>query len=107
MNSQLENDLDPTPLVEALIEKTRAGKLKWEATAAPNTYISSVGGNTTLEIDDDEYLTLSLTDSQGKTFMVISTSEAPGLRVLARLARRIANKVDERMQALIEVVQKL
>jgi hypothetical protein len=46
----LDKDIDPTPLVEALTEKTKAGKVKWEPTAEENTFIATLGGDTTLRI---------------------------------------------------------
>lgn len=121
-NELLDRELDPTPLVNAIIEKTRAGKLKWEATALPNTFIASVGGNTTLKIYLEPTLrldaigkaneiplpTLSLLDEKGKTLWEISSREVKGdLWALFRLAQRIGNRLDERMENLMEVVQKL
>jgi len=51
MSSQaLDKDLDPTPLLNTIVEKTKAGKLKWEATVNEDVFIASVGGNTTLRI---------------------------------------------------------
>src|SRR5438067_2355186 len=43
-------ELDPTPLIAELIEKTRVRKLQWDTTAAANTFISSIGGDTTLKL---------------------------------------------------------
>ena len=121
-NQPLEKDLDPTPLVNAIIEKTKAGRLKWEATASPNTLIASVGGNTTLKIYLEiatrldtlgisaqiEVPVLSLLDDKGRTLWEISNRDVKGnLDPLFRLARRMGNKLDERMEALMEVVQKL
>ena len=140
-NQPLDKELDPTPLVNAIIEKTKAGRLKWEATANPSTFIASVGGNTTLRIqlettDEVRYEqvgpvsnppnriiipetldrrvrevqvpVLSLLDDKGRTLWEISNRDVMGnLDPLFRLARRMGNKLDERMEALMEVVQKL
>lgn len=122
MTNQLpEQDLDPTPLVKALIEKTKAGKLKWEATANANLFIASVGGDTTLKVDletvEEEWPDgsertdvpiLCLLDQKGKTLWKIRPYEVQGgLWTLYKLAQRIGNKLDERMAALIEDLQKL
>ena len=124
MSSQaLENDLDPTPLVKSIVEKTKAGKLRWEATINENVFIASVGGNTTLRISLEttegfqpetgqygpmEVHVLRLLDDQGKTLWEMRGGKvAGGLRPLFELARRIGNKLDERMEALIGALERL
>ena len=110
-NQPLEKDLDPTPLVNAIIEKTKARRLKWEATASPNTFITSVGGNTTFKIyveEDDMAPTLCWLDEKGKTVSYINHNEVKGgLWPLFHLAHRIGNRLDERMETLMEVVRRL
>ncbi len=49
-NQPLDKELDPAPLVNTLVEKTKAGKLTWEATALDDVFIASVGGTTTLKV---------------------------------------------------------
>ena len=117
-----DKDLDPTPLVNAIAEKTKAGRLKWEATVNPNTFITSLGGHTTLKIYLEtsprldtlgvavplETPVLSLLDEKGRTLWEISNRDVKGdLWPLFRLAQRMGNKLDERIEALMEVVQKL
>src|SRR5687767_15841654 len=49
MNSQTpRKSVDPAILVQTIIGKTKDGKIRWEETADENTFIASVGGNTTL-----------------------------------------------------------
>jgi hypothetical protein len=50
MNSKLDTEPQYQELIEALIEKTREGKINWEETAQPNTYIAAVKGERTFEI---------------------------------------------------------
>ncbi len=116
MSSQpLNKELDATPLVNTILEKTKAGKLKWEATAIGDVFIASLGGNTTLKIklvtyegEDYDQPELCLLDDKGKTDWEISNSQVKGgLWPLFNLARRIGNKVDEKMETLMEVLQKL
>jgi hypothetical protein len=118
----LDKDLNPTPLVEAVTEKTKAGKIKWEPTAEENTFIATLGGGTTLRI----YLTtgeaadefgnlesvqipeLRLLGEKGKLLWEIRSHQIKGgLWPLFKLAQRIGNKLDERMATLMETLQKL
>jgi hypothetical protein len=117
-----DKDLDPTPLVTTLIDKTKAGRLKWEPTAQENVFIASVGGGTTLriymttaQIPDDyggldtvDVPELRLLDEKGKMLWEIHSSQPKGgLWPLFKLAQRVANKLDERMASLMETLQNL
>ncbi len=119
----LGKNVDPKPLVEALIEKSLAGKLNWQATADESAFIASVGGETTLKITlkkvetfDDErgefglqdVPVLHMLDANGRTLWEIDSSEGGAeLWALHKLAQRIGNKVDDRLVAVMEAVQKL
>jgi hypothetical protein len=115
-------EIDPNPLVTALVEKTKAGKLIWQPTASPETFIASVGGETTLQLmteTDEEFNeygeperitvpVLSMADAKGRQLWQIRSREVSGsLWPLYRLGQRVANKVDERVAALLEAVQSL
>ena len=118
-----DKNLDATPLVKAILEKTKAGKLRWEATAMENVFIASVGGNTTFKIylqdgEDINPITqnfetvhfpiLSLLDEKGKTLWEIRPGQVEGgLNPLFEIARRVGNKLDERMEAVIGALQRL
>jgi hypothetical protein len=117
-----DKELDPTPLVTALIEKTKSGRLKWEPTAMENVFIPSVGGGTTLRIyltsqdtvgnfgqpETEEVPELRLLDEKGKMLWEIHSHQVKdGLWPLFRLAQRVANKLDERMASLMEALQHL
>lgn len=122
MSNRPLEEFDSTPLVNTLFEKTKAGKLVWEATADPNCFITSVGGSTALKIflkekpssrsyfgNEQVPVLVSLNEKGGTELEIESpqVSSPDGLWPLYRLARRIGNKLDEKMGALIEVVQKL
>jgi hypothetical protein len=112
----VDKELDPAPVVAALIEKSATGKIAWEATANEDTFVSSVGGPT-LRIalerspdypDEMGDPALYLLDAKGKTIWQIYSSQTKtGLWELYRLAQRVGNKVDDRMAALMDALQRL
>ncbi len=118
----LKQEIDVNPLTTTLIEKTKARKINWQATANENTFIASVGGDTTLRltlesvVDSDPYgqpesfdvPVLCLLDSKGKAVWEIRSRQVKGgLWPLYKLAQRIANKVDEKVEALMEALERL
>jgi hypothetical protein len=112
-NHASEVALNSMPLVIMILGKTKAGKLKWEDTADENVFIASVGGNTTLKfrrefdaLNGTYRYTLGLLDENGKLFWEIEEPR-PMLEVLFADARRMALKVDQRVEALLETLQRL
>jgi hypothetical protein len=122
-NRELNTEIDPNPLVAAIIEKTKAGKLDWQPTADERVYIASVGGDTTMKLGLEgveeenwvsqraeivDYPVLSLENSDGRTIWKVSShSVNGGLQPLYGLAQRVANKVDDKLVSLMETLQKL
>jgi hypothetical protein len=115
-------EIDLDPLVATLVEKTKAGKIKWEPTANDKTFISSVGGETTfkLKLESFEELdfsgypqnlerpVLSLLDAKGHEIWQVSSSKIPGgLWSLYKIAKQVANRVDEKVATLMETLEKL
>ena len=104
-------ELDHNRLVTVVLEKTRDGKLNWEETADQTAFIASVGGNTTLKIERGRDWngfndTLSLIDEKGIVLWEVDDPQ-PMIEELYKLARRIALKVDEKVEAIMESLQKL
>ncbi len=109
---------DPNLLVESLIKKTESGKIKWEATARDDIFIASIGGQATLKIswrdeiaaDESSGPNLRLLDESGRTIWRIEALDlgAPEkLEHLYSLAQKIGNRVDEKVTALMEALEKL
>ena len=126
--SSYATQLDSVPLLNTLINKTQAGKLKWDETADEDIFLVSVGGNTTLKVQRKldrsvapaggfgftrpgqsgavhRYI-LSLLDENGKLIWEIEEPWAL-TKELFVLARRVARKVDERVDALMGTLQRL
>ena len=111
--SSYATQLDSVPLLNALINKTQAGKLKWDETADEDIFLVSVGGNTTLKVRRKFNRSqgfyshfLSLLDENGKLVWEIDQPEGL-IEQLFVLARRVALRVDERIDALMGTLQKL
>jgi hypothetical protein len=118
-----QRELDPVPLVERLLEKSKTGKLKWEPTADTKVFVASVGGEVTFKIrlvgeeDVDEYgrpITvdvprLDMLDEKGRLLWDMRNRDVKG-QLLVRLwevARRIGNRLDERLATAIQALEKL
>lgn len=121
-NIDLSKQLELNPLVVALTDKTKEGKLKWEPTSVENTFIASVGGGTTLRLslaeewDIDEYghegsisvPELELLGDKGQVIWIVKSNQVKaGLWALFNFARRIAYKVDERVADLLKSIEQL
>jgi len=108
MSSWLK-DLDPVPLVERLLDKSRGGRLKWEPTADAKAFVASIGGEATFrirlveveDIDDHgrtitvEDPRLDMLDEKGCLLWDIRNVEGGALSRLYEVARRIGNRLDE------------
>ena len=111
--SSYATQLNAAPLLNTILEKTQAGKLKWDDTPDEDIFLASVEGNTfkvqrkLLHAKDTVHrYTLSLLDQSGKLVWEIEEPWALTKEVFV-LARRVALKVDERVDALIGTLQKL
>lgn len=118
-----EEKLNPAPLVQRLLEKSKAGRLQWEPTADENTFITSIAGGGMFRIhlvsaDDFDQWGRSVTeavprldmlDEQGRIVWEVRHREVEerGLWDLWETARRIGNRVDERLAAAIEALERL
>lgn len=120
----VKNDkIDPTPLIQRLIEKSKAGKLNWEPTASRKQFVTSIGGDKTFRIkeitvtDYNEYgeradfdiPILEMLDVDGNLIWEIEWKDAPPplLNDLFKIARRIGNRVDDQMSDAIDALDKL
>jgi len=115
--------LDASPLVKRLIEKSKAGKLDWESTADRQQFVTSVGGDTSFRIrmvnvtDMDDYGNpetvevprLDMLDQKGNLLWQLQGRDVPTgeLRELFEIARRIGNRLDERVAGAIEALDKM
>jgi hypothetical protein len=120
-------DPDYEPVLQALLEKTRAGKLAWKETADEDTFVATVKGEQSFEIilepnpEGPTHVTvdgrtivpripvLRVKDGAGKLlfetpksmYVAVLTSELYGL------ARRIASRIDDKIEQTVELLNKL
>jgi len=122
MNEE-KNKLDPVPLVKRLIEKSKTGKLNWESTADRQQFITSVGGEISFRVglvtitDINEWgqpenvdaPRLDMLDQKGHLLWQVYSHEVPSgvLRELFIIARRIGNRLDDRVAGAISALDKL
>lgn len=123
MNNE-QKILDLELLVERLIEKSKAGKLTWKPTADRQQFVTSVGGgNTSFKIrleqlsdvgplgqwETYDVPRLDMLDEKGFLIWKVYRKDVPKgqLDELYKLAQRIGNKVDDRLEGAIEALNKL
>jgi len=119
----LQDKLDAAPLVARLLEKSRAGKLSWEPTADRRAFVTSVAGEMTFKVylvtvtdvgdfgqpETVDVPRLDMLDEKGKVLWDIGQKDVkgPALTELYQTARRIANRLDERVTTAMSVLDKL
>ena len=119
-----QDKLDAAPLVTRLLEKSLNSKVDWKPTADRQAFVTSVGGGelsfkislvSTTDIDDFgqpesvEVPRLDMLDEKGKVLWYIHTGDVPGgkLHHLYDAARRIGNRLDERLASAMSALDKL
>lgn len=108
-------DFDKIPQYDAvigtLLEKTKEGKLTWKETADPDTFLAAVRGKQTFEIQRvearDIELRLTVRDTVGDVFFEAILDMEPPRRQLFDLAKRLATRVDEKIEASVQLLAEL
>lgn len=123
MAMDLTKDPDFSALFEKLLEKTVAGKLEWQETAVEDTFLAAAKGIQTFEIAlVDQALKFGAFSASGKTkAVVLKVKDKDGKLVLKhvervqdspafdlfQVARRVAMRVDEKIESSLEVLESL
>lgn len=110
MLPDLSKHPDYDAVFQALIEKTRQGRLHWEETADVDEFVCAVKGQQTFSIrwdNDSSHPVLAVSDAEGK--LLFTTYDYHGSRAgeLFRLVRRLATHLDERIDASVELLNQL
>ncbi len=119
MSVDLQKKPDYDKIIDALVEKTKQGKLRWQDTAEESTYLAAVKGQRTFEISCDSdasppQIRLVIRDVDGKAFLDIgSPYHSPTglatskLKELYELAGRIALNLDEKADETVQLLDQL
>lgn len=108
--TRFDQDPDYDALVKMLIAQTRNEKLRWEPTARENMYVCAVKGQKTFIVlgGSNETAILQVADPSGKVqFVVNDTGDRISLWVLYTLARRQAEKIDEKVHDTLKLLENL
>ncbi|OHB68748.1 MAG: hypothetical protein A2V70_01795 [Planctomycetes bacterium RBG_13_63_9] len=107
MAVDLDKEPDYNVLLQALIDKTKAGKLRWEETADEDTFVAAVKGQRTFEVSgkDAPQFVVAVRDEEGKVFF--QTPASSMARELFLLARRVALHVDEKIDSTMVLLENL
>jgi hypothetical protein len=120
---KVDDSPDPTPLVEALLEKTRAGKVKWEPTANRTEFLATLGDTSvklllasdweqnpeTGNVEPTDIPAVELLDQKGKRLWFATAPRGKGevFWSLYKAGQRIGNRLDERISSVLETLEKL
>lgn len=104
-------------VLEALIEKTKTGKLQWEETSDEDTFFAFVKGQQSFMISKNKMWTnsgdlrrfpiLSVRDAEGKILFETSEETREKAGELLELARGVARREDERIEQTLELINRL
>jgi hypothetical protein len=115
--ANLEKPLDAEPLVKLLTEKTLAQKILWEPTANQDSFLATVSGHTfkvflasapDWDQDSEGIPCLALVNEKGTHLWSLESKEiAGGLWPLFRVVRRVAYRLDAKLDEAIDALKKL
>ena len=122
MSQDLTKDLNYDALVDSLLEKSLAGKIQWAETAEEDTFVAAVKGQQTFqvsakfggvhlrdnELEQDVVTKLKVRGFEGKTIIDCrETGQSSSLFELFSVAKRIALRIDERIDESLELLNSL
>jgi hypothetical protein len=97
-------------MIRALLERTREGKLEWNETADEDAFLAAVKGQRTFEIRTEGGrgpVQLVVRDAEGKVYLTTPPSVSNDAISLYRVARRLALRVDERVEDTVHLLDAL
>ena len=122
--ANFEKEINYEAVLQALIEKTEDGKIQWQETADEKTFLAAVKGELTFEITLNTNVVrfdvekqkafpagsltiLTANNPEGKLFFQTPKKLSLHADELYELARRIATRVDEKIDSTLELLNQL
>lgn len=112
-----EQEPDYTRFLDTLFKKTKEGKLNWQETAREDTFIAAVKGQQTFEIckvtdwvpdqGEGDAVVVTVKDSKGKVLFRTPEEYLASAWALYELAQRVGQRVDERLQTTVQLLNTL
>ena len=99
---------DYQKLFQTLLNKTEAGKLRWEETASEDTFLAAVKGQQSFElrpVPGSASIHLTVRDAAGK--VLFEVNEGGAGRELYKFARRLALRIDDKLENSLELLSQL
>ena len=90
-------------LIDQLLDKTRKRTITWEPTAKNEEFISTLGGRVSFTVGawrDTE--TLTMRDELDRVLLSVESDAIPQVSELYAEARRVALKVDESLDSVLD-----
>jgi hypothetical protein len=97
-------------LVDQLVDKTRRGNIAWEPTARSDEFVAALGGRVSFTVSawrerDREILTMR--DEFDRVLLSVESDTIPQVSELYAEARRVALKVDESLDDVIDQLRRM
>jgi hypothetical protein len=95
-------------LVDQLLDKTRKRSITWEPTAKNDEFVSALGGRVSFTVSawrDREILTMR--DELDRVLLSVESDSIPQVSELYTEARRVALKVDESLDDVLDQLRKM
>ena len=99
-------------LFQALLVKTKEGKLEWQETADERVFVAAVKGKQTFEIKWDRGqagtgVRLTVRDGQGKALFATPVQTGGTAVDTFEMAKRIATRMDEKIDETLQLLSHL
>ena len=110
MTANFEREPPYDAMFAALLQTTKEGKLDWHETADESAFLAAVKGQRTFEVRTEEGamgVQLVVRDAEGKVYLTTPFLRSGDARALYQLARRLALRVDERVDDTVQLLNGL
>lgn len=95
-------------LVDQLLDKTRKRSITWEPTAKNDEFVSTLGGRVSFIVGAWRVTeSLTMRDELDRVLLTVDSDSIPQVSELYTEARRVALKVDESLDSILDQLGKM